>query len=44
MIRIMRVDDHTMVCEALRTMLDKSKSMEVVVAVGDGETALRVAH
>jgi len=40
MIRIMLVDDHTMVREALRTVLNQDKSMEVVAAVGDGETAL----
>lgn len=44
MIRIMLVDDHTMVREALRTVLEQDKSMEVVAAVGDGETALRMAQ
>ena len=43
MIRIMLVDDHTMVREALQVVLEKDKGMEVVAAVGDGETALRVA-
>jgi len=43
MIRIMLVDDHTMVREALRVVLEQDKSMEVVAAVGDGETALRLA-
>lgn len=44
MIRIMLVDDHTMMREALRTVLEQDKSMEVVAAVGDGETALRMAQ
>jgi DNA-binding NarL/FixJ family response regulator len=43
MIRIMLVDDHTMVREALRSMLEQDKTLEVVAAVGDGETALRRA-
>ena len=44
MIRIMLVDDHTMVREALRTVLEQDKTMEVVAEVGDGETALRMAE
>ncbi|MDP3511851.1 MAG: response regulator transcription factor [Sulfuritalea sp.] len=44
MIRIMLVDDHTMVREALRVVLEQDKSMEVVAAVGDGETALQLAN
>lgn len=43
MIRIMLVDDHTMVREALRVVLEQDKGMEVVAEVGDGETALRLA-
>lgn len=43
MIRIMLVDDHTMVREALRDVLEQDSNMEVVAAVGDGETALRLA-
>lgn len=43
MIRIMLVDDHTMVREALRMVLEQDKGMDVVAAVGDGETALRMA-
>lgn len=42
-IRIMLVDDHTMVREALRTVLEQDATMQVVAEVGDGETALRVA-
>ncbi|MCM2307360.1 MAG: response regulator transcription factor [Sulfuritalea sp.] len=44
MIRIMLVDDHTMVREALRVVLEQDKGMEVVAAVGDGETALQLAN
>ncbi|MDO8340928.1 MAG: response regulator transcription factor, partial [Candidatus Woesebacteria bacterium] len=40
----MLVDDHTMMREALRTVLEQDKSMEVVAEVGDGETALRMAQ
>lgn len=43
MIRIMLVDDHTMVREALRTVLEQDSGMQVVAEVGDGETALRMA-
>ena len=39
----MLVDDHTMVREALRVVLEQDNGMEVVAAVGDGETALRLA-
>ena len=42
-IRIMLVDDHTMVREALRMVLEQDAGMQVVAEVGDGETALRVA-
>ena len=43
MIRIMLVDDHTMVREALRDVLEQDGNMEVVAAVCDGETALQLA-
>jgi len=43
MIRIMLVDDHRMVREALRMVLDEGIGMQVVAEVGDGETALRMA-
>jgi len=43
-IRIMLVDDHTMVREALRMVLEQDNGMEVIAEVGDGETALRVAN
>jgi DNA-binding NarL/FixJ family response regulator len=43
MIRIMLVDDHTMVRDALQVVLEQDKGMEVA-AVGDGETALRMAN
>lgn len=43
MIRIVLVDDHTMVREALRVVLEQDRGMQVVAEVGDGETALRMA-
>lgn len=42
MIRILIVDDHTMVREALRVVLEQDSSLRVVAEVGDGETALRL--
>ena len=44
MTRIMIVDDHAMVREAVRVVLEQDRSMQVVAAVGDGETALRMAE
>jgi len=44
MIRIMLVEDHTVVREALRGMLEKESDMQVVAEAGDGETALRLAR
>ena len=45
MIRIILVDDHTMIREALRGVLERDRTMQVVAEVGDGETALlRVAE
>jgi len=43
MIRIMLADDHAMLREALRVILEQDKSMKVVAEVGDGETALNRA-
>lgn len=43
MVRIMLVDDHTLVREALRVVLERNEDMQVVAEVGDGETALRQA-
>jgi two-component system NarL family response regulator len=43
MIRIMLVDDHTMVREALRVVLEQDGGMQVVAEAGDGETALKMA-
>lgn len=40
MIRIILADDHTMVREALRVVLEQDSSMQVVAEAGDGETAL----
>lgn len=42
MIRIIIVDDHTMVREALRRVLEQDSSMKVVAEAGEGETALRM--
>jgi two-component system NarL family response regulator len=39
----MLVDDHTLVREALRTVLDQDSGMQVVAEVGDGDTALGAA-
>jgi len=39
----MLVDDHTMVREALRLVLEQDDQIQVVAEVGDGETALRMA-
>lgn len=44
MIRVMLVDDHTMVREALQVVLEQDRGMEVVATVGDGATALRMAE
>ena len=43
-IKVMLVDDHTMVREALRTVLDREPDVEVVAATGDGTEALRQAQ
>lgn len=43
MIRIILVDDHTMVREALRTVLEQDGGLRVVGEAGDGDTALRMA-
>jgi len=43
MIRIMLVEDHTVVREALRSMLEKEPDMRIVAEAGDGETALRLS-
>jgi two-component system NarL family response regulator len=39
----MLVEDHTMVREALRVILEQDSSMKVVGEVGDGEAALQMA-
>jgi two-component system NarL family response regulator len=43
MIRIMLVDDHTIIREALCTVLDQDDNFEIVAEAGDGETALLLA-
>jgi two-component system NarL family response regulator len=42
MIRIILVDDHTVLRDALRIMLEQDESMRVVAEAADGETALRL--
>lgn len=44
MIRIMLVEDHTVVREALRGMLEREADMQIVAEAGDGESALRLAR
>jgi DNA-binding NarL/FixJ family response regulator len=44
MIRIILVDDHTMVREALRLVLEQDSCMQVVAEAGDGETAVRLVN
>ena len=44
MIRIVLVDDHTMVREALRAALEQDSGMRVLAEAGDGETALRLVQ
>lgn len=42
MIRIILVDDHTMVRQALRVVLEQDRGMQVVAEAGDGETAMQI--
>jgi two-component system NarL family response regulator len=42
--RILLVDDHTMVREALRMLLEQDSSMKVVAEASDGEMALQLAR
>lgn len=42
MTRILLVDDHTLVREALRVVLEQDRGLQVVGEAGDGETALRM--
>jgi len=44
MIRILLVDDHKMLCEALRLVLEQDVQMRVVGEASDGESALRLAE
>jgi DNA-binding NarL/FixJ family response regulator len=43
MIRILLADDHTVLREALRAVLDREEDMQVVAEAGDCDTALRLA-
>lgn len=42
-VRVMLVDDHTLVREGIRHVLAGTPGVEVVAEAGDGETALRLA-
>jgi len=42
-IRVLLVDDHAILREALRLMLEQEGDIEVVAEAGDGETALELA-
>lgn len=44
MIRILLVDDHTMVCEALRLVLEQDPDVQVVGVASTGEAALPLAR
>jgi two-component system NarL family response regulator len=44
MIRLLLADDHTMVRESLREVLEREDDIQVVGEAGDGETALALAH
>ncbi|MBN1671565.1 MAG: response regulator transcription factor [Kiritimatiellae bacterium] len=43
-IRILLVDDHQMLREGLRTLLEREPDMEVVGEAADGDTAIRAAR
>jgi DNA-binding NarL/FixJ family response regulator len=44
MIRILLVDDHAMFREALRLLLERDGTLQVIAEAGDGETALKLAE
>lgn len=44
MIRVMLVDDHTMIREALRVVLERDGGISVIAEVGDGDSALSLAE
>jgi len=44
MIRLLLADDHTMVRESLREVLERESDIQVVGEAGNGETALALAH
>ena len=43
LIRVLLVDDHTMVREGLRSVLDSYPNIEIVGQAGDGEQAIQMA-
>ncbi len=42
--RILLVDDHTIMRQGLRSLLEKEPDMEVVAEAGDGQTSLRLVQ
>ncbi len=43
-IRILIVDDHTVVCESLATLIDEQPDMQTVATAGEGEAAVNQAQ
>jgi NarL family two-component system response regulator LiaR len=43
-VKIILVDDHQLVRESLRVLLEKELGMEVIAEAGDGETAVQLAR
>lgn len=43
-IRVILVDDHQIMLQGLRALLDKQPDMEVIAEAGEGRTALRLAR
>ena len=43
-VRIILADDHTIMREGLRTLLEKQQNFEVVAEAGDGRTAVRLTQ
>jgi two-component system response regulator NreC len=43
-INILLVDDHKIICEGLRSLIEKQSNMEVVGEAGDGQTAVKLTR
>ena len=43
-IRVMLADDHKMIRDGLRALIEKQKDMEVIAEAADGQTAVRTAR